>query len=199
MSRTMPSKSAVASGWNTIAALPAECRPMPVSIATCAVLIANRRSGAGFLSSRLPRKMSRNPTPGRLAGEGALELRLQALEAGDARLERRVRGEDRAELLARAGREDVERRELGLGAQVALRDPAHAAGDLHQRAGERARAAGDDRRAAVGRELPVARQRLHKEERDHVHADGDEQQDHRARVVVVVRPDTAEEEAELHD
>ena len=72
------------------------------------------------------------------------------------------------------------------GAQVLLRDPLHAAGDLHQRAGQRARPAGDQRRAAVGRELAVARQRLHQEERDHVDDERDQQQHHEARAVVVV-------------
>ena len=45
---------------------------------------------------------------------------------------------------------------------------------------------GDQRRAAVGRELAVARQRLHEEERDDVDDDRDEEQHDHARVVVVV-------------
>ena len=62
MSRTICSKSAVASGWKTIAALPELLRPSSMSIFTYAVVIANSRSGAGCLSSRLPRRMSRKPT-----------------------------------------------------------------------------------------------------------------------------------------
>ncbi len=62
MSRTMLSKSAVASGWKTIAALPALLSPSSISIVTCAVVIANSRSvGAGCLSERLPRRTSKKP------------------------------------------------------------------------------------------------------------------------------------------
>src|SRR5215207_2307227 len=184
MSRTMPSKSAVASGWKTIAALPVPLSPSSISSLICAVVIANTRSVAtGFLSWRLPRRTSRNPIPGRLGG--ALELRLEALQGGDALFHRRMRGEEVAERLAGAGGEDEERLELARRAEVALRDSLHAAGDLHERRGERARAAGDDRRAAVRRELAVARERLHEEAR--------------VVVVVAVARAAAEEEAELDD
>src|SRR5690242_17961943 len=102
MSRTMPSKSAVASGWKTIAALPAELSPSSLSIVTYAVLIANRRSGAGCASLRFPRRMSISPMPERL--RRALQLRLEALERGQALLERRVRREQLGQRLARARR-----------------------------------------------------------------------------------------------
>src|SRR5215217_2416139 len=200
MSRTMPSKSAVASGWKTIAALPVPLSPSSISSLICAVVIANTRSVAtGFLSWRLPRRTSRNPIPGRLGG--ALELRLEALQGGDALFHRRMRGEEVAERLAGAGGEDEERLELARRAEVALRDSLHAAGDLHERRSERARAAGDDRRAAVRRELAVARERLHEEERDHVDDHRDEEQHEEARIVVVVAVAraAAEEEAELDD
>ncbi len=62
MSRTIDSKSAVASGWNTIAAAPREVSPIDVSIVTYAVLIANSRSGAGCASLRRPIRTSRKPT-----------------------------------------------------------------------------------------------------------------------------------------
>src|SRR5215213_7136293 len=195
MSRTICSKSAVASGWKQIAALPVLLRPSCISSVTCAVVIANTRSvGAAFLIWRLPRMTSRKPTRGRL--RGALELRLEALQGGDPLLHRRVRGEQAADL---ADGRDEEGLQLAGGAQVLLRDPLHAARDLHERRRERARAARDQRGAAVGRELAVARQRLHEEERDDVDRERDEEQHHEARVVVVVAvaPAAAEEEAEL--
>src|SRR5665648_1157701 len=61
MSRTIDSKSAVDSGWNTIAALPRVVTDSEVSKVTYAVLIANSRSGAGCASLRLPVRTSRNP------------------------------------------------------------------------------------------------------------------------------------------
>src|SRR3954451_24003289 len=201
MSRTIASKSAVASGWKTIAALPELLSESSMSIFTYAVDIANSRSGAGCLSSRLPRRMSRRPTTGPLGGDLALELGLQPGQGGDPLLHRRGRREQPGDALAHAGREDVERVQLARRAQVLLRDLVHAAGDLLQRRGERARAAGDDRRAAVGRELAVPRQHLHQQERDDVDDERDEDQYEDARVVVVVavRGAAAEQEAELHD
>src|SRR5688572_30277086 len=108
MSLTMPSKSAVASGWNTIAALPFVRISSSMSSLTYAVDIANRRSAAGCLSSRLPLRMSRKPTCGSL-DRLALELRLEALEGGDPLLHRRVRREQALDALADARREDEER------------------------------------------------------------------------------------------
>ena len=61
MSRTIDSKSAVDSGWNTIAATPREVTLRLVSSVTYAVLIANSRSGAGGASLRLPVRTSRKP------------------------------------------------------------------------------------------------------------------------------------------
>ena len=62
ISVTMPSKSAVASGWKTIPALPELLRLIEVAIVTSAVLMANSRSGAGCLSARRPVRMSKMPT-----------------------------------------------------------------------------------------------------------------------------------------
>ena len=64
MSLTMPSKSAVASGWKTIAAWPVVVSSSSISSLTYAVDIANSRSAAGCLSSRLPRRMSKSPMGG---------------------------------------------------------------------------------------------------------------------------------------
>ena len=61
MSRTIDSKSAVESGWKTIAAVPREVMLRLVSNVTYAVLIANSRSGAGGASLRLPVRTSRKP------------------------------------------------------------------------------------------------------------------------------------------
>src|SRR3954447_6167369 len=139
MSLTIASKSAVPSGWNTIAALPEDFRPTSVSSVTIAVLMANRRSSVGWRSFFLPRSASRNPPPMRL--DAGLPLRPAALQGGDPLLHRRVRREQAADRALGARREDVERRQLLGGPHVLLRDLVHAAGDLHQRAGERRRAA----------------------------------------------------------
>src|SRR6266496_1663479 len=111
MSATIESKSAVPSGWKTIAALPDGCRPSSVVIVTTAVLIANSRSSVGWRSVRLPRRMSKKPIRERL--DARLQLRLEALQRGDPLLHRRVRREQARDRLARARREDVEGRELG--------------------------------------------------------------------------------------
>ena len=56
-------KSAVASGWKTMPATGLRLRPSCASIVTYAVLIANRRSGAGaFRLLRPPSSASRKPT-----------------------------------------------------------------------------------------------------------------------------------------
>src|SRR3954454_15394684 len=109
MSLTMALKSDVASGWKTIAAVPRLTRSSSVSNVTYAVVIANSRSGAGLARSRLPRMTSRKPTPGLCGGGKALELGLEALQRGDALLDRRVTREDRADPL---GPVDVEGLEL---------------------------------------------------------------------------------------
>src|SRR5690242_6632132 len=104
MSRTICSKSEVASGWKTIAALPELLSPSCISRVICAVVIANTRSvGTGFLIARFPRRTSKRPMPERLGG--ALELRLEALQGRDALLQRRVRGEQAADLLSDRGDE----------------------------------------------------------------------------------------------
>src|SRR4051812_6069163 len=201
MSPTMLSKSAVASGWKTIAALPALDSPISSSSVTCAVLMANTRSvGAGCLSERLPRMTSNRPMPRRLRRR-ALQLALQALQRRDALLHRRVGGEQVAQRLAGAGGEDEEGLQLTGRAQVLLGDALHPAGDLHERRGQRAGAARDDRRPSVGRELAIARERLHEEERDHVDGERDEEEHEHAGVVVVVAVGAAaaEEHAELDD
>ena len=53
-------------------------------------------------------------------------------------------------------------------AQVLLGHLLHLVRDPNERGGQSARPAGDDRGAAVGGELAVARQGEHQEERDHV-------------------------------
>src|SRR4051812_3112306 len=111
MSLAIEAKSAVSSGWKTMPATPRVLRLSSVSKVTYAVEIANNRSGAGALSLRRPRITSRSPKG--LRGDGraglALELGLEALERGDALLERRVRREERRQRLARACGEDEER------------------------------------------------------------------------------------------
>src|SRR3954447_9091861 len=99
----MPLKSAVASGWKTMPATFLCFRSRDVSIVTWAVVIANRRSGAGVFSFlRPPRSASRNPTRWSLEADrlglggqgrhaGGLELRLDARQRLDPLLHRRVR------------------------------------------------------------------------------------------------------------
>src|SRR5215203_5140552 len=127
MSRTMPVKSAVSSGWKTMAALPELVSSSCISSVIAAVAMANRRLSAGALSLRLPVRMSNRPI-GRLGGD-ALQLALEPGQRLDPLLHRRVRREEAADRLARAGREDVEGAQLGGRAQVALGDPVHAHGD----------------------------------------------------------------------
>src|SRR5512134_3261515 len=121
----MPSKSAVPSGWKTI---PADLRcssPSAVASVTCAVVIANRRSGAGSATFLLlpPSRASRNPTPQSLGG--ALQLRLELLQALDALLHRRVSREDALDRALDARRDDEEGvHALGL-AQVPRGDRLH--------------------------------------------------------------------------
>src|SRR5215212_2292724 len=105
MSVTIDVKSAVASGWKTIAALPELLSSSVISSVTAAVDIANSRLSAGALSLRLPVRMSNRPM--RLGR--ALELHLQALQRRDPLLHRRMRREQAADRLAGAGREEVER------------------------------------------------------------------------------------------
>src|SRR5689334_21848108 len=112
MSRTIPSKSAVASGWKTIAAAPRELIESDVSSVTYAVLIANSRSGAGPASLRRPSSTSKKPiastpVPVRLAR--GLKLGLEALQRRDPLLQRGMRAEEARHGLLGLGREDVAR------------------------------------------------------------------------------------------
>ncbi len=84
MSRTIDVKSAVASGWNTIAALPELLSSSVISSVIAAVDIANSRLSAGGLIFRLPVRMSRKPIR-----RGALQLALEPLERLDPLLHRR--------------------------------------------------------------------------------------------------------------
>src|SRR3954468_5790926 len=160
-------KSAVDSGWNTIAASPFDSSPRVSTSVSCAVDIAKSLSvGTGALSFFFPKTTSKRPTGGRLGRP--LELRLEPLQRLDALLHRRVRGEEGADALADARGEDEEGVHLAGRPEVLLRDPVHAARDLLEGGDERARPARDERRRAVGRELPVARQGLHEHEGDGV-------------------------------
>ena len=102
MSATIASKSAVPSGWKTIAALPALLRSISVSSVTPAVLIANRRSGAGFLILRLAGE-DVEEAHGPSGYAPALELRLEPLQRLDPLLHRRVRREQAADRRLRPG------------------------------------------------------------------------------------------------
>jgi len=74
---------------------------------------------------------------------------------------RRVRHEQRGDRLLDARRHDEEGVHAAHCAQVLVGHPLHGAGELQQRRGERARATRDDRCAAVGAELAVAREGEH--------------------------------------
>src|SRR6266550_1685100 len=90
---------------------------------------------------------------------GTAHLARDLAQPGQPLLERRVRGEQRRGPLLDARRDDEERvHRLDL-TQIALRDPEHLARDLLQRAHQVLGRAGDQRRAAVGGELAVARDR----------------------------------------
>src|SRR3954447_22150338 len=153
-------KSAVESGWNTMAASPFDWSPSVSASVSCAVDIAKSLSvGTGALSFFFPKTTSRRPTGGRLGRP--LELRLEPLQRLDALLHRRVRGEEGGGALAPAPGEDEEGVHLARRPEVLLWDPVHAARDLLEGGNERARPARDERGRAVGRKLPVARQGLH--------------------------------------
>src|SRR5580693_221943 len=122
--------------------------------------MANKWSGAGPLTSWRPVNMSRRPT---FSG-GALQLGLQPAERVQALLERGVVRENVHQGLLRSGRDDEEgAHAFGL-AQVLTGDTFHRAADLEQRRGKRAGPAGEHRRATVGGELAVARERLKEQE-----------------------------------
>src|SRR4051794_41263010 len=84
-------KSAVESGWNTMAASPFDWSPSVSASVSCAVDIAKSLSvGTGALSFFFPKTTSKRPTGGRLGR--ALQLRLEPLERLDALLHRRGGG-----------------------------------------------------------------------------------------------------------
>src|SRR4051812_50078832 len=84
-------KSAVDSGWNTIAASPFDSSPSVSTSVSCAVDIAKSLSvGTGALSFFFPKTTSKRPTGGRLGR--ALQLRLEPLQRRDALLHRRGGG-----------------------------------------------------------------------------------------------------------
>src|ERR1022692_3902129 len=96
--------------------------------------------------------------------------------------------------------EDVESRELARGgAEVPLRDLLHRPADLHQRRDQRARTSSDDRRATIGGELAIARERLQQNEGDYVyHRRYEDHHDHAGTVVIAVPTEhAAEPEAHL--
>ena len=127
------------------------------------------------------------PTPMR---DGPSRGRLR--EGGEALLHRRVIHEELADLLAPVRRDDEEGVHAGDLAQVLLRDLRDAARDLLQRAHQVLRRAGDERGAAVGRVLAVARDRADEDEADRVGDDRDGEDDqpdrHRLSPLLLFRP-----------
>src|SRR5215469_6491769 len=149
-------------------ALPSAARkhtdPVPVGRKSVPASSVSAAPGSAKSSSRLacaglvrPSSTSRNPTRHlpRL-GASPIQLALLAELLGDlvqlrqALLQRRVRGEDRRQALARAdGWREVERVQRLSLAQVLHRDLRHVAGDLNQGARQRGRAAGEQRTRSV--------------------------------------------------
>src|SRR4051812_43113630 len=128
MSATIWSKSAVPSGWKTIAARPELLRPSSVSSVTPAVLIANRRSGAGCLILRLPVRTSKRPMrpfrlPAREVGaDEALEV-LLGLEVAANDLDRLgARGVDVDQLEADAAEDGLVLVRAGLAVDAGAED-----------------------------------------------------------------------------
>src|SRR5262245_36495708 len=171
-SRSAAANSPAESGLKQTAAAPAGFRPSSTSRVTPAVESANRRSGEASLSCLLPKRVARRPKPLR---DRAAHLAGDLGEALEPLLGRRVRREELRDALADVGRHDeegVHRLDLP---QVALRDPSHVARDALERAHQVLRSPRDDRRAAVGRELAVARDGADEQEAEHVgHERGDQ-------------------------
>ena len=94
---------------------------------------------------------------------------------------------------------DEERVHLGLFAGVSLRNGVHPRVDALERAGERTRSTGDGDRAAVGRELPVSRERTHQEEREYPDDERGDDGDERRGVLVVAAEQPAPPEDEHRD
>jgi len=106
--------------------------------------------------------------------------------ASEALLERRMGREKRCRSLLHRRRDDeegVHRLDLS---EVALGNPEHVARDLLQRAHQVLRRAGDQRGAAIGRELAVARDGEDEDLAEEVGHDGHEQDDQPDRNLVVV-------------
>ncbi len=106
-------------------------------------------------------------------------------------------------LLGARGHDEEGAHAFGL-AQVLAGYPLHRAADLHQRRGKRAGTAGQHRRAAIGGELAVARERLQQHEGDRVHEHGDNQHEQHPLLLFLVAPVAAaeaasEEQSELGD
>ena len=163
MSRTIDVKSAVASGWKTIAALP--------ELVQLERHLQRDRGGRHREQPALGRRLDLA-----LAGEDVEEAHAEAVPCScrsrrsSAAIRFSIGGcvANRPPMrLAGAGREDVERRSARCCARRSRCGIRSMPLEIRvQRRGERARAAGDQRGAAVGRELAVARERLHEEERD---------------------------------
>src|SRR4051794_18553666 len=187
MSLSARTKSPDDSGLKTIAPAPAGRSPSSVSSVTAAVASAKSRSRAGPASFLRPSRTSLRPN-------AALErYRLAQLagdlgECGEPLLERRVGHEELAPDALHRRRDDEEGVHALDVAQIALRDAEHVARDLLQRAHQMLWRARDQRRAAVGRELPVPRDREDQDLAEEVGHDGDHQDDqpHRYGVVVPV-------------
>src|SRR4051812_49499009 len=122
-------KSAVDSGWNTIAASPFDSSPSVSTSVSCAVDIAKSLSvGTGALSFFFPKTTSKRPTGGRLGR--ALQLRLEPLQRRDALLHRRVRGGEGAGAPPHPPGGEEEKGHLPRPPGGLLRGPGHAARGL---------------------------------------------------------------------
>ena len=199
MSRTIASKSAVASGWKTIAALPEVCRlelhlelhvgrrhreqAVGGRLLELALAAQDVQEAHGLEATRCPAAAPR----------GAAARRSASPSAGASRTGRRCALPVPAGKMKNAFSSPAARRSR---CGIRAMPPEIFISALDKRA----RAAGDQRRAAVGGELAVARERLHQEERDHVDGDRDQEQV-RSKLGLSSSSDdaAAEEEAELDD
>src|SRR5258708_6907591 len=95
-------------------------------------------------------------------------------------------GEDLGDRAA-ADRREEHQRVPGLDlAEVLVGDPLHTAADLDQRRGQLGGLARDDRRAAIGRVLPVAAQRADEHEADRPDDDRDQEDEYERAPAVAV-------------
>src|SRR5690242_13978316 len=187
MSAPLSRKRAEAIGLKQTAAVFDGFSPRLVSSVIWAVEMANSRSSVGFATLVRPSSPSRNPMR---RGLERLELALELAQLLQPGLERRMVGDERREAALQTRGDDEELVQALGHAHVLLRDAAHRAGDLDERGGEARGRLGEDGRAAVGRELAVARERPDEEKRDRVDDHRDQQDEHerRPRVVAVVAP-----------